>query len=373
MKILFISHSYPPTIGGVESQNFNLAQGLSEISSTHIIANGKGKIWLPIFIPLTFFKAFFLMMKNDVCIIGSGVLSPFALALKFFHPNKKFFSIVHGLDVTFAKKAGLLPKIYKAMNIPSLQRLDKLFMVGNFTIEEAVKVGISRDKCVFIPNGVNLDDLKKNYTRDDLANFLGKDIQGKKIILRLGRFVPHKGTEWFIRKVMPLLSNDTILVASGYRVDKNTIGDPDNFEACEKAVKENNLEAQVKLMPNLAQEKLEVLLNTADLVVSPNINYPGSSEGFGINVIEAAACERVVVASNLQGLADAIKDGKNGFLAETENIDQWVKKINAIFSAGPEFSRNFGKKAASFVRENFTWEKISKEYLKEIEKVTKKH
>jgi len=366
MNILFISHSYPPILGGVESQNYNLAQGLSKIATVKIIANGRGKWWLPVFIPITFLRAFFLMMNYDACLVGNGVLAPIAFALKIFHPKKKFFSVVHGLDITFAYKKGNLPKIYKAINIPSLKKLDKLFMIGNFTIEEAVKIGIPKENCVFIPNGVFIENLKKEFSRQDLSALWGSDITNKKIILRLGRFVPHKGTAWFIKNVMPKLSEDTLMIATGYRVAKNTAGDPDNFSDCEKAIKENGLENRVKLMPNLPQKDLEVLLNTVDLVVSPNIPYPESVEGFGINVIEAGACERIVVASNYQGLAEAIKDGKNGFLVESENTEQWVKKIQAIFSAGPEFAKNFGKMAGKYVEENFTWEKISQRYFEEI-------
>ena len=368
MKILFISHSYPPILGGVESQNYNLAKSLSEIAKVKIIANGKGKWWLPIFIPLTFLRAFFLMTNYDVCLMGNGVLAPIGSLLKFFHPKKKFFSVIHGLDITFANKKGLLPKIYKNINIPSIKKLDKLFMVGNFTIEESIKIGILKEKCVFIPNGVPIEGLKKECSRDELSKILGSEIKDKKIILRLGRFVPHKGTAWFIEKIMPRLSENVIMIATGHRVSKNTVGDPDNFEDCEKAIEENHLENRVRLMPDLPQEDLEVLLNTVDLVVSPNIHYKNSSEGFGINAVEAAACERIVIASNMQGLADAIKDGKNGFLVESENIDQWVKKINAIFSAGPEFSKSFGKMAGKFVEENFTWEKISRRYLEEMRK-----
>lgn len=371
MKILFISHSYPPILGGVESQNYNLAQGLSKIAQVKIIANGRGKWWLPVFVPITFLRAFFLMMNYDACLVGNGVLAPLAYALKLFHPKKKFFSVVHGLDITFANKKGILPKIYKAINIPSIKKLDKLFMVGNFTIEAAVKAGVSQENCVFIPNGVFIENFRKEFSREDLSALWGKDTTDKKIILRLGRFVPHKGTAWFIKNIMPRLDENVIMFAVGGRVDKNTAGDPDNFEDCEKEIKNNQLEDRVKLIPNVPQRDLEVLLNTADLVVSPNIHYKSSSEGFGINAIEAAACERVVIASNMQGLADAIKDGKNGFLVESENIEQWVKKINAIFSAGPEFAKNFGRMAGEYVEENFTWKNISKRYLEEMEKISR--
>lgn len=369
MKILFISHSYPPIMGGVESQNYNLAQNLSKLTPTKIIANGRGKWWLPVFVPVTFLRAFFLMTNYDACLVGNGVLAPMAAMLKFFHPKKKFFSVVHGLDITFSYKTGLLPRIYKAINIPSLKKLDKLFMVGNFTIEEAVKIGIPKEQCVFIPNGVPIEDFRKEFSREDLSKLFREELRDKKLILRLGRFVPHKGTDWFINNVMPQLDENIVMIAVGNRVAKNTAGDPDNFEDCEKAIKENHLEKRVRLIPAIPQEDLLLLLNTADLVVSPNINYPGSSEGFGINAIEAAACERIVVASDLQGLADAVKNGKNGFLVESEDAQQWIKKIQAIFSAGPEFAKNFGQMASHFVEENFTWKMISKRYLEEMQKV----
>ena len=53
MKILFISHSYPPIWGGVESQNFNLAESLKRVAEVKVIANGKGKKYLPIFLPVS--------------------------------------------------------------------------------------------------------------------------------------------------------------------------------------------------------------------------------------------------------------------------------------------------------------------------------
>jgi phosphatidylinositol alpha-1,6-mannosyltransferase len=368
MKILFISHSYPPIKGGVEIQNYCLARELQKLCDTKIIANSKGKGRLPLFLPATFFRAFFLMMTRDVCLVGNGVLAPLAAALKFFFPQKRFFSVVHGLDITFGFKSGLLPMIYRNINIPALKRLDKLFMVGNFTISEAERAGIPRSHCVFIPNGVTVSDLRKKLPKGELSRLFGAPLGNKKVILRLARFVPHKGTDWFIRNVMPMLPDDVVMIAAGYRVSRNTAGDADNFDDCEEAVKAKNLQQRVRLMPSLPQEDLEILLNTVDLVVSPNINYPGSSEGFGINVIEAAACERVVLASDLQGLADAVKDGRNGFLVEPEDAGQWADKIIKILAGGDSFPADFGRSAGKYVEENYSWDRISARYLAEMEK-----
>lgn len=362
MKILFVSHSYPPTWGGVESQNFNLAENLKKIAKVKVIANGRGKIFLPIFLPVTFFRMLFLMFRYDACLLGNGVLAPLGEGAKIFHRRKKFFCVVHGLDVTFANKKGILSKIYKYVNAVSLTRLDKLFMVGNATIEEAVKAGISRNHCTFIPNGINPKEFEENHSREEMAKVLKTDLSGKKIIFRLARFVPHKGTSWFVERVMPRLPESVILVAAGGRVGKNTAGDKDDFAVCEKIVKEKNLNDRVFLFPNIAEEKKKILLSTADLVISPNIKLKGSMEGFGINAIEASACGRVVVASAMEGLKDAIKDSENGFLVEPAQADAWVEKINELL-ADDEFRKEFGEKAKKYTIDNYSWEKIAKEYL----------
>ena len=369
MKILFVSHSYPPVWGGVESQNFNLAENLKKIADVKVIANGKGKIYLPIFLPLTFFRMLFTMARYDACILGNGVLAPLGEGVKIFHRKKKFFCIVHGLDITFANKKGILSKIYKSVNVVSLKKMDKLLMVGNTTIEEAVKAGIERKHCVFVPNGINPDEFAEKYSRKEMTKVLDTDISEKKVIFRLGRFVPHKGTSWFVENVMPKLPENVIMVAAGGRVGKNTAGDKDDFEVCEKIIKEKNLGGRVWLFPNIFEQKKKILLGVADLVISPNVKVPGTMEGFGINVIEASACGRVVAASALEGLKDAIKDGENGFLVEPGNADAWVQKINELFSLSDETRKKFGEKARKYTIEHFSWDKIARKYLEEMEKV----
>jgi glycosyltransferase involved in cell wall biosynthesis len=368
VRILFISHSYPPVWGGVESQNYNLAENLKKIAEVKVIANGKGKKYLPIFLPVTLFKMLFLMSKFDACLVGNGVLAPWSAIAKIFHPRKKFFCVVHGLDITFASKRGFLSKIYKNINIPSLKKLDKLLMVGNATIEEAVKIGIKREKCVFIPNGINPEEFAEKHEREDISKILDIDISDKKIIFRLGRFVPHKGTSWFIENVMSKLPEQVIMVAAGGRVGKKTAGDKDDFNVCEKIIKEKKLEDRVCLFPNIAEEKKKALLNAADLVVSPNIKVPGTMEGFGINAIEAGVCGRVVVASALEGLKDAIKENQNGFLIEPGNADAWTDKIKNLLS-DDEFRKKFGEKAREYTIENYSWDKIAKRYLDVMENI----
>lgn len=366
-RILFISRAYPPVLGGIENQNHGIAQALSKLTTVKIIANTKGKKYLPIFIIQATFEALFSLWKYDVVLLGDGVLAPLGVFLKNFHPKKKIVSIIHGLDITFAYKKSILGKIYRLINIPALKKMDKLIMVGNYTISEAVKFGILKEKCVFVPNGFDEEKVMNNFSRKDLSKLLEMDLTDKKVILRVGRFVRHKGLDWFIKEVMPLLSENYILVGAGGRVARKTVGDSDTFSDCEKNIQEKNLSSRVKLFPNIAQEKLNILFNTVDLFISPNVKVEGSMEGFGINAIEGAACAKVVVSANLEGLQDAVINGENGFMVEPSNAPQYVRKIEAILN-DDDFRTAFGKRAQKFTFENFSWSAVAKRYLEELKK-----
>ena len=56
MKILFISRAYPPTVGGIENQNYELSVWLpksEQVEEVKTIANKYGRKLLPLFLPLS--------------------------------------------------------------------------------------------------------------------------------------------------------------------------------------------------------------------------------------------------------------------------------------------------------------------------------
>ncbi len=373
LRILFVSRAYPPVLGGIENQNYGIAKALGAIAPTTIIANTKGKKFLPFFLPYAFVKMLFLLPRHDAVVFGDGVLAPLGRVAQWFFPRKTFTCIIHGLDVTYATKKSLMGKIYRICNLPALRAMDLLIAVGRQTIEEAVKYNISRDRCVFIPNGIDPEEYyRPTHTRADLDTLLNTDTTDKKVILRMGRFVPHKGLVWFIENVMPLLPENVILVAMGGAPAKNTAGDSNILHRAHDAAKSNGTADRVILLSNRPDSEKIVLFNTVDLVVSPNIHIPGSIEGFGINAIETAVCERVVLASDFQGLPDAIHDGENGFLLPRENAVAWRDTI--LRTLADDFdSVAFGKRARAYTMLYFSWSGIAQQYHDAIAAITQKH
>lgn len=371
MKILFISRAFPPITGGIENQNAALAEWLPKHATVRTLANHGGKAMLPFFTIRTFFQGLFLIPRYDVVLLGDGVLAPLGFAFRMFFWNKPIAVVLHGLDLTFATKKGLLPTLYAWMNIPCLKTLSLYIPVSQETLATAVTLGLSKEKCMVINNGVDPETLRGSFARTDLEVLLGQNLKNKIVLLRVGRYVKHKGNEWFIRNVMPLLPDNVILVTAGAVVKKSTPGDADIYPACQNAVTELHLENRVTLLTNVPWDKIKLLYHTVDIVVSPNIVVPGTMEGFGISVIEASLCGRPVITSDLQGLKDAIIQDENGLLVKPGDALAWAGAITTL-AQDEHGRRDLGDRASQFTLDHYHWDSISQKYVTTFERFLEK-
>lgn len=351
-NILFISRAYPPVVGGIENQNYELSKWLAKIADVKKIVNTRGKKFLPFFLPYAKLKALILAPRCDVVLLGDGVLAPIGWAVKLIC-KKPVICVLHGLDLTYRNF------IYQKLWVNFfIKKLDKFICVGQETVKIAREKGLDHQKLVFISNGIDPEKYFKPCNRQKLAEILKESIDNKKFILTSGRLARRKGVAWFCEKVMPHLPQNYVYIIAGDGVDRKNI---------EETIRKNNLSSRAIMLGYVTDETRDVLFNTCDVFVQPNIKVPGDIEGFGISVIEAASCQLPVIASDIEGLKDAIKDDRNGFLVESGNADAWIKKIKELLS-DDEFRKSFGQKARQYVIENYTWEKISRRYLEEIEK-----
>ena len=59
--------------------------------------------------------------------------------------------------------------------------------------------------------------------------------------------------------------------------------------------------------------------------------HASKKEAFGLTLIEAMACEKVVISLDGIGNSELIKDGVNGFLINEENIEKFAEKILSCY------------------------------------------
>ena len=358
MRILYITRKYPPSVGGMQKFNFYLTQNLKELANLELISWGGSQKWLPLVIPYFFIKASWVLLRKRVGIIhlGDASLSPLALVLKHLF-NRSVTVTVHGLDITWKFQ------LYQLLVPGCLKRLDKVICVSQQTKKECLARGVNGQKIVIIPSGVDPQEFQIEKNQRKIRKLLQEKVkvklQGKKILLSVGRLVERKGFHWFISEVLPTILNErrdvAYLIAGGGPL-KNRI---------RESVRKNGLENHAFLLGAVDHETLKLLYNASAVFVMPNVKVKGDMEGFGIVALEAASCRLPVVASNLEGIKDAIKHEKNGFLIEPYNAQEFANVIIKLLK-NDEKRQKFGKEAMKFVLKNYNWKKTSERYLEEF-------
>jgi glycosyltransferase involved in cell wall biosynthesis len=342
----------------MEKVSHELTNHLAALTDTCLIANRKGKKNLPLFLPYALFRALFLIKAKSIEIVhlGDALLAPLGVIIKSIY-RLPVVSTVHGLDVTYPNR------LYQLVVPACLKKLDKLICVSRHTMGECRKRGIPDTKCIVIPNGINPDEfyLAQPGSREKLQAVLKIDLADKLLLLSVGHLVARKGIPWFIRAVMPHLSRDTVYLIIGGHGNASRGNEKEVYA---RLIKDLKLEKQVFLLGEVSAEILRLAYNSADLLIMPNIKVPGDTEGLGMVALEAASCGLPVLASDLEGIKDAVKDGITGFLIEPYNAEGYIQKISS-YRKQPHLRQRIRECTVG----DFSWDRIALRYLKVFQTV----
>ena len=82
---------------------------------------------------------------------------------------------------------------------------------------------------------------------------------------------------------------------------------------------------------------------------------------------ESQLMEKPVIATNVGGIPELIKDNETGYLVEKGNADDLYKKISILINDKSK-AKDMGKKGKEFVTKNFNWDKICCDFLECLKK-----
>ena len=280
-----------------------------------------------------------------------------------FKKNLKFslITILHGLEVTRLRSGKYQKKINNFKKV--LFFSDKVISVSNYTKDNAIILSDNK-KIEVIPNFVNTDFFypvnKKNIFKKKY-NIYKDDI----IILSLSRLVKRKG-HYIVIETMRQLKKEfpNIKYLIGGTGDKKYEKD------LKKHVILFNLQKYVHFLGYVNEREKNNLYNLCNVYVMPSLpsGPEGDSEGFGITFLEANACGKPVIGTNVGGISDAIDHGNNGFLIKPNNPKDLEKTLTKILR-DENYYNNLSKNSLNHVKNNFDIKLIGKKYESIINKL----
>jgi len=250
-------------------------------------------------------------------------------------------------------KPWLVKNYFKNSYVKKSKLVDRIIAISQIIKKELIEdLGIREEKIKVVYSGI---DLEKFYPLDEkIIEAKKKEFgfyKGSKIIGTVGRLHREKGIDVLIRAFSNLTKRfDPIYLL--------IIGKGPERKNLEQLTKDLGLEKKVLFLGY--REDVSVLVNMMDIFVLPSV----VRESFGIVIIEAMAAGKVVIASNLGGIPEIIKNNVNGFLIEPENEKQLSDLMSRILSDG-NLKKKIEKNALRTVKEKFSKERM----VKDLEKV----
>lgn len=316
--VLFVTRKFPPAVGGMETLAHDVWIMLDSQPGLHprLVAHGGGTRGLPRFL-LTAMREVWRdgrVRPHGVVLIGDVLLfmllRPVA-ALAGVRPA----TMAMGKDVVWE-----FP-LYRRLVGRLLPSARLVLAISSATGRAVVRSGVSPDRMRVVTLGVEVPlDTRTAGVRAALLERLGAEPDDV-ILLTLGRLVRRKGVAWFIREVIPTLPPTTRYVVAG---------DGDDAEAVRAARAALADPRRVHLLGRVTDSDRELVMGGCDLFVQPNIVVAGDMEGFGLVAVEAAMRGALVVASDLEGLQDAVVPGVTGLLVPPEDGPAWTAVLTPL-------------------------------------------
>ena len=363
MRILWVNHRCPkhPSSGGAEVQIRELGKRLVKLGHEITLVSEKvdglkdfdiidgikviriGNMYsIHLFAPLLVKK-----IENNFDIIIDDI----AHAVPWWSPiiaKKPVIGIIHhvhqdviDIELSFPKNIAVK---FAEKTIKFTYK--NLITVSKFTKKQLVKkFKFPPDRVHVVYNGVDHEIYKPNQEKFK-----------EPTVLWVGRIKKYKNLNHLIKafsKVKKKINNARLIIAGN--------GNYENY------FKTSNLNIDGVKFLGKVSEKTKILFLQRSWV----LGVTSKIEGWGMNIIEAAACGTPTVGYKVGALEEAVINGKTGFLVEYGNIQALANKICELL-LNKELREKLSINALKWAK-NFDWDKSSKKFEKILKQTISHH
>ena len=260
-----------------------------------------------------------LLKEEDIDIIHGHYLFPAGAAATEVGSkhNIKTYVTAHGSDMfeMYKKQSFMRPFIKKV-----LKKADVVFAVSNALKDEILATGVNEiaNKTRLYWNSVDIDKFCKN-NKNVLEN------NSKPIVLFVGNLIKRKNVNLILEAKKQSKTDYELVI----------VGDGPLRKDLENKVIDDNI-SDVRFMGSCRD--VENIIPGCDVLVLPSF-----SESFGLVLIEALACEKPVIGSDVGGISEIITDDV-GLLINPNDASSLCDAIDKIIE-DDEFRLNLASNA----------------------------
>ena len=267
--------------------------------------------------------------------------------------NIPFMFTAHDLLSTQSGAINLLKNLYdKTEGKLTLNTAKKLIALTSENKKQYESLGVSENKIVVIPNGVDYEKFDALIKSKELLKSIGNP---DKIVLFVGRLLKYKGAQHIIKAIPEIIidyPNTKFVFVGEDQGYKKELGE---------LAKDLNVFNKCIFTGKVKEKKLLRYYSIADAFI-----LPSTGEGFGLVALEATASGTPVILANVGGLKHILSEIGGYSLDMAKDIPEQIAEIvKKVFSA-PHIKKEIDREK-EVIRREFTWERIAEETEKVYE------
>jgi phosphatidylinositol alpha-1,6-mannosyltransferase len=282
-------------------------------------------------------------IRPKACLISGYYSSHFAAGFWLMRlvGTIPYGMITYGLDMSLPE-----PRFVEPIKRFLLSQADVVITISEASKRKVLSLGASEGQTKLLFPSVDATVFSPTDATG-LRRRLGLD--GKRVVLTVGRLVPRKGHKMVLKAVATLRDKTPDLV---YVI----VGEGPNRGALMGLTNDLQLQDRVVFAGFVPDDVLPEYYSLCDVFVMPSYEVrPGDYEGFGIVYLEANACGKPVIGGRHGGTVDAVVHGKTGLLVDPSSVEEIASAIGRLLG-DDGLARRLGNNGRRRVEREFTCE-----------------
>ena len=115
---------------------------------------------------------------------------------------------------------------------------------------------------------------------------------------------------------------------------------------------------RVRFLTEVPDRDLSAIYSSAVAYLGLSRLMERRAEGFGIALLEAAACGLPVIAARTGGIPDAVRDGETGVLVDPGDLGQVEAAVSRVLE-DPTLARRLGQAGRRAVETFYNWDRVA--------------